>query len=145
MPINEATIAPKSRATVIGYGRVTSGDISESDNASGMLDDPTRYPGIRKSADLEISIVRNTIDAYALPNGPDRSAGGLCMGDFGGPLILEDGSLGGIASQFTQNAYDASLFDGVALCRSDAGGQYVNLRFGKNPAWIAPKLAALAP
>jgi hypothetical protein len=145
MRINEAPILPKSRARIIGYGRVVEGPLGPSDNVPGMLGDSTRYPGVRKSAELEISVVKNTIDAHPLPDTPSRASGGLCIGDFGGPLILEDGSVGGIARTLAQEVINEMVFDQRPLCRPDAGGEYVNLRFGKNPEFVRAKLAAQSP
>jgi hypothetical protein len=128
-----------SKALVVGYGRTTAGLWTEADQSP--LDHPEQYPGLRKSAEVVVEVVRGTLLAYGASDGPE--AGGVCYADDGGPLIVGD-QLGGILFGHTLDESFGEFLDGIPTCRNGAGGEFGSLAFGSNPAFLRQKLAEAA-
>lgn len=140
MPLARRSPRVGEGALVIGYGRVQTGNHEDIDDLAIRPDHRDRYPGLRKSADLEITRSRDSIDAYPKPTTAERRSGGICFADSGSALILDDGSIAGVLAAWPDED-NAAQGDGVPLCREDNGGKWANLHFPSNASFVDAWLA----
>jgi hypothetical protein len=142
MPLASHPVVQETPALVIGYGKVLAGNDDENDDLGVRLEHPERYPGLRKSFDVEVLTARANIDVKPRPTTPDRAQGSACHADSGSALILEDGSVAGtVVSPVT----DLGFADQSANlnCSEDNGTRFTNVQFDDNSTFIAGRLAAI--
>jgi hypothetical protein len=144
MPLTRSPIASGASALVIGYGRVQEGKHLEIDDFPNRPDHRDRYPGIRKSADLEVVVARDMIDAYPKPSTDARASGGICFGDSGSSIIMADGSVAGVLSSWPDEDNLAEMIDGTPRCRKDNGGSWARVQFPTNASFIEERLRTAA-
>jgi hypothetical protein len=141
MPLNTKPLEYGTPATFIGYGRVIPDDLDANDVLANRPDHLDRYPGIRKSIDLEVVEEREVI--LSAPRATaDRAAGSTCQGDSGGTLILADGSVTGALTSGLGDYDETDLSDATA-CDLRLGARFSNFNFPPNATFIARRLAAI--
>src|SRR5689334_21416803 len=92
MKIAARPIISVEKAAMVGYRKVMPGNDDEFDDVTQRPEHRGRYPGQRKSLDLAILDARDKITARSAPG---AVFGGICHGDSGSALFLEDGSIAG--------------------------------------------------
>jgi hypothetical protein len=142
MPVASHPVVQQSPGLVIGYGKVLPGNDDENDDLGVRLDHPDRYPGLRKSFDVQVLTARANIDVKPRPTTPDRAQGNACHADSGSALILADGSVAGTLVSATKDLGFADL-TAVPDCSPDQGTRFTNVQFDDNPAFISSRLATI--
>jgi hypothetical protein len=144
MPLWEGPVPRRTPGLVIGYGRVQPGEDDERDSLENRPDHRDRYPGIRKSIDVEVVQARDTLEVKVAPL-PGRANGGTSHGDSGSALILE-GKIAGTLVSHSSVGSETPTGDIDAGPGSQAGygTRFSWLGFGDNPDFIARRISEIA-
>lgn len=148
LPLRAAPLAIGEQALFIGYGRITAGEDDGRDTFHLRPGHRDRYPGKRKSFDVEVAYAREVLETFPLPDREGRRSGGTCHGDSGSALITADGSIAGVLARMgsTETATGDMPF-GLG-CQNGRGSIFASLAWPSNAAFVQRRLAtieAMAP
>jgi hypothetical protein len=144
MPLWREPIPIGTPALLIGYGRVQPGEDDERDRFENRPDHRDRYPGIRKSIDVEVVHARTSIEVEVKPL-PGRALGGTSHGDSGSALII-DGKTAGVVVTKSRIGSETGTeeIDAGPGFQSGYGTSFSRFGFSDTPDFIARRVAEIA-